>query len=209
MRVINLKQGTDSWLEFREDKASGSVMSQAISNKKETRLGLIKKMLARKYSTYADTGYKSESMERGNDEEKFASKEYEARFDCKLEVVGACQHDTLDWLMFSPDRFKNGRKTYVEIKSPDSNTMIGYMLDGKMPSAYMPQILTSFIVNEIQEDAELVIYDPRFHEHNHRMLVIRVTREELREEIDSMMKALCRFREEWEEADQIIKNKIF
>ena len=205
----NLKQGSQEWLDFRKCKVSGSKFSQVISNTKNTRLGLIKEFILDKYANVVDDNYKSPSMTRGTEEERFAVAEYENRFDTKLEVVNLCQHDEFDWVIFSPDRYKNNRKTYVEFKCPKSETMVEYTLDNKLPSVYKPQILLSFIVNEDQEDAELVVYDARFKEFNHQMLVFKVTRAELQAEIYDAMEKLALFKKEWEEVEQHYKNLIF
>lgn len=205
----NLKQGSPEWLKFRMEKVSGTRFGQAISTKKETRRGLICDLLAEKYSTQAKENFASAEMARGTDEEKFAAIEYEDRFGEKLEVVDICQHNEYDWLIFSPDRFANKRKKYIEIKCPDSATMIDYTTDGKIPSKYKGQVLLSFIVNDKQEAAELIVYDARFKEYNHKMTVIKVTREELVDDIESALERLAIFREEWEQMDKFYQDLIF
>jgi hypothetical protein len=205
----NLKQGTPEWLAFRFEKVSGTRFGRAISSKKDVRQGLIFDLIAEKYSTHKKENYASPEMARGTDEEKFAAEAYAERFDVELEVVDICQHDTYDWLMFSPDRFTNNRKKYLEIKCPDSATMVGYTIDGKIPSKYQGQVLLSFIVNEEQEEAELVIFDARFKEYKHQMTVIKVTREESKEAIEDAKKKLELFRKEWEEVDRVYQDLIF
>ena len=209
MKIHNLKQGTDEWLEMRKCKVTGSKFSSAISKKKETRLGLIKELIVEKYANVVDDGYKSPSMTRGTDEEKYAVEAYVERYGGEVEVIGICEHDDFDWLMFSPDRYANNRKTYLEVKCPDSKTMIQYMIDNELPSVYKPQILLSFIMNKDQEEAKLIAYDARFKEYNHQMIVFTIKREELQDEIDEAMNMLSIFKAEWDEVDNYYKNLIF
>jgi len=209
MQVVNHKQGTEEWQKFRRCKVSGTKFKRAISEKKDTRRGLICDLIAEKYSTQVKDNFVSNEMSRGTDEEKFAAKAYEDLFDTPLEIVDICQHDKYDWLIFSPDRFANNRKTYIEVKCPDSSTMVDYTLDNKIPSEYKAQVLLSFIVNEEQEEAKLVVYDARFIEANHKITVITVTREELKDDIEEAKKKLEVFRKEWVELEEVYKSKIF
>lgn len=209
MKIHNLKQGSPEWLKKRECKVTGSKFSRAISKKKETRLGLIKELIAEKYANMVDDGYKSPQMTRGTDEEKYAVQAYIERTGKELEIVGICEHDTYDWLMFSPDRYEDNRETYVEFKCPDSTTMVQYTIDNELPSTYKAQILLSFIVNEKQTKAKLVAYDARFKEYNHQLLTFTVTRKELQEDIDEALEMLAIFRQEWLEVDSIYQDLIF
>ena len=209
MKTVNLIQGSEEWKAFRRGKITGTKFKRVLSDKKDTRRGLICELIAEKYSTQVKENFTSNEMMRGTDEEKFAVKEYEERFDCELEVVGMCQHDKYDWLIFSPDRFKDNRKTYIEVKCPDGSTMVDYTLDNKIPSEYKAQILLSFMINEQQVSAELVVYDARFIEAGHKMTVIKVTRKELEEDIKEALEKLEAFRQEWLAVDKIYQGKIF
>lgn len=209
MKTISLKQCSEEWIAFRKGKISGTKFKKVLSAKKDTRFGLICELIADEYSTQVKDNFVSNEMSRGTDEEKFAAKEYEEMFDTKLEVVDICQHDKYDWLIFSPDRFANDRKKYIEIKCPDSSTMVAYTLENQIPTEYKAQVLLSFIVNEKQEECDLVVYDARFIEANHKLTVINITRNELDEEIKEAITKLEKFREEWLEAKQIYQDKIF
>ena len=209
MKTHNLKQGSDEWLKKREQKVTGSKFSRAISKTKATRLGLIKELIEEKYANVVDDGYKSPQMTRGTDEEKYAVQAYVERYGDTVEIVGICEHDEFDWLMFSPDRYTDNRETYLEFKCPDSTTMIQYMLDKELPSNYKAQILLSFIVNEKQTKAKLIAYDARFKEYNHQMIVFKVTREELKDDITEAMEMLKVFKAEWDEVDKYYQDLIF
>jgi len=209
MKTISLKQGTEEWIAFRKGKISGTKFKKVLSAKKDTRFGLICELIADEYSTQVKDNFVSNEMSRGTDEEKFAAKEYEELFNTKLEVVDICQHDIYDWLIFSPDRFANDRKKYIEIKCPDSATMVGYTLENEIPSEYRAQVLLSFIVNEKQTECDLVVYDARFIEANHKLTAINITRKELEDEIQEALVKLENFRKEWMEARQIYQDKIF
>jgi putative phage-type endonuclease len=209
MKTLSLKQGSEEWIAFRKGKISGTKFKKVLSDKKDTRFGLICELVADEYSTQVKDNFVSNEMSRGTDEEKFAAKAYEELFETELEVVDICQHDSYEWLIFSPDRFTNNRKKYIEIKCPDSATMVGYTLENKIPSEYKAQVLLSFIVNDIQEECDLVIYDARFLEANHKITVINIKRSELKEDIDEAIIKLEKFRKEWLEAKAIYQNKIF
>ena len=209
MIIIKAKQGTEEWLKARRCKISGTRFKKVLSNNKETRRGLICELIAEKYSTQVKDNFTSNEMARGTDEEKFAAKAYEDKFDTELEIVDICQHDEWDWLIFSPDRFANKRTKYVEIKCPDSSTLAYYTLYEPIPSEYKAQILLSFIVNEKQKECDLVIYDERYTEANHKILVSNIKRLDLEKDISEALVKLESFRKEWLEADKIYQDKIF
>jgi len=209
MKTISLKQGSEEWITFRKCKISGTKFKKVLSGKKDTRFDLICELIADEYSTQVKDNFVSNEMSRGTDEEKFAAKAYEELFENKLEVVDICQHDKYEWLIFSPDRFTNNRKKYIEIKCPNSDTMVGYTLDNQIPSEYKAQILLSFIVNEKQEECDLVIYDARFLEANHKMTVINVKRSDLQTEINEAIVKLEQFRCDWLKSRAIYQDKIF
>jgi YqaJ-like viral recombinase domain len=97
-------------------------------------------------------------MDRGKELEPMAVKQYEFVTELETEPVGFITTD--DGLIgASPDRLIKGRAIGLEIKSPASQTHLGYLLDGP-GTAYRPQVQGQLYVAEL-ERADFYSYHPR------------------------------------------------
>ena len=174
MIIDNSEQGTPEWFAARRGRPTGSNFSKIITSTGKASTSakaymneLLAEWLADK--TY-DSDNKSEWMERGNELEAEARSLYEFRFNVDVEQVGFCSHDTL-LCGVSPDGLV-GDDGLVEIKCPKHSTHIGYLLAGKLPSGYVPQVQGQLWVTD-RKWCDFISYHPDFDP-----MIIRVERDE-------------------------------
>lgn len=212
MKIIECIQGSLEWKKIRLGKVTGTRLKSAIGTKIVQKT-LITELIAEVETEQPKEKKSSPVMERGTSEEEFAIKRYEQLTGAKTEAVGLCVHDTLKWLALSPDRFIKIGKKYkkgVEVKCPNSDTMIKYRMNlPNIPAEHRPQILEYFIVNEDMDELDLVIYDERFISEDMKMLIITITRAKLKEELEETMKILKDFRKLWlSYKDKLLNNNF-
>jgi putative phage-type endonuclease len=199
MKILNCEQGTTEWEMARLEKISGTRLADAIgtSAKQEA---LINQLIAEKLTGERKENYVNLSMAKGVEAEEYAVSEYELKTGEITEEIGLCQSEEFDWLVNSPDRLiKKGGKycKAVEVKCPNSDTLIGYHRKGEIPKDYLPQIMSYFLVNEDLEELDFVAYDPRIQTDQYRMLIINVKRKDL--PLEETKKDLLKFYEKWQE----------
>lgn len=199
MRVLNLEQGTQEWLDARTGVITGTRLKQVLGTQSKA---LLYELIAESLAPAKDGGT-SEAMERGSELESDALMVYEAT-GTVTEQVGFVLHDEYDWLGLSPDALVKKGKMYigaVEIKCPDTKTHIKYLEEAKIPSEYRAQVMQYFLVCDTLEWLDFVSYDPRIQVPEYQMSIVRVTREELEDELDVARGKLEKFRAKWEELE--------
>jgi len=198
MRILDIEQGTDEWLEVRNAVITGTRLKQVLGKAPKTLLyELIAEQLAPAKERSAN-----EAMERGSELESDALALYELTTGNSADQVGFVLHETYDWLGVSPDALVEVKKHYrgaVEIKCPDTNTHIKYLIEGKVPTEYRAQVLQYFLVCDTVEWLDFVSYDPRISLPELQLFIVRVTREELADELAVAEGKLLTFRTKWEE----------
>jgi hypothetical protein len=100
-----------------------------------------------------------------------ARQAYELKRNVFVDEVGFIDHPTIDMSGASPDGLvdKNG---LVEIKCPESKTHMEYLLSGKPPAKYIPQMMWQMACTG-REWCDFVSFDPRFPT-NLQIFVIKV-----------------------------------
>lgn len=197
MKILDVQQGTEEWKAARLGVITGTRLKCVLGKASKT---LLYELLAESLAPVKENGA-SEEMERGVEYEYEAVNTYEAITGNLTEGVGLCLHDAYDWLGVSPDALVKVGKKYtgaIEVKCPDTKTHIKYLVENKIPSEYKAQVLQYFIVNTDLEWLDFVSYDPRIDLDEMKIAIIRVTREELKEDIEAAMEKLFKFREQWE-----------
>lgn len=200
MRILDLEQGTEEWLEARAGVITGTSRKQALAkNSKDFIYELIAENIAPTPETYV-----SEAMERGTDTESEAIQAYEAHTGILTEEVGFCLHSTHDWLGLSPDRLIKKKGRYVkgvEVKCPASKTQVKYLIEKGIPSEYRAQVLQYFTVCETLQELDFVTYDPRITIQELQLNIVTVKREDVQEELDEDMTLLLEFRRKWQDLE--------
>lgn len=151
MKIIDLKQGCPEWLAFRRGKigASDAPIIMGVSPFKT--LGQLYKEKAEGIEPY-----KNEAMQRGNDLEATARKEFEDsmvlfedRLDAKL-VPMVAQSDQYEWMIASFDGIDTKNHILVEIKCPGEKDH-AIALNSRIPPKYYPQLQHQMYVADYQE----------------------------------------------------------
>ncbi len=195
MRILELEQGSQEWLEARIGVITGTRLKNVLGTQSK---GLVYEILAEMLTPVPEK-MRTDAMQRGVDLESDAVTLYESTTGTMTESVGFVIHDKHDWLGLSPDALVKKGKNYigaVEVKCPDTKAHLKYLIEGKIPSEYKAQVLHYFIVTDI-EWLDFVSYDPRIQLPEMQMSIVRVTREELKDEIDVAIGKLEAFREKW------------
>ncbi|NBX73920.1 MAG: exonuclease, partial [Alphaproteobacteria bacterium] len=129
------------------------------------------------------TGLQGESftnaaMQWGTEQEPIARAAYEAYTGVFIEQTGFHKHPTIKWLGASPDGFAGDG--LIEIKCPNSNTHVDYLISEEVPTKYKPQMMTQLLVTG-RAWCDFVSFDPRLPDHL-QLFVIRYepTQDELK-----------------------------
>lgn len=157
MKIIDCVQGSDEWFEAKLGFVSASHFHQVL-NKRTGRGLYMRKLAAERLTGFRDgTSYTDKIMDKGIETEPEARRYYEIINDCAVEQVGFVTKD--DWVGCSPDGLP-GEDGLIEIKCPLSSTHVEYILSGKVPMIYMPQIQGQLWVTE-RKWCDFVSFDPR------------------------------------------------
>lgn len=225
MRTIAIEQGTKEWHDSRMCKVTGTKL-KAVMGTAEARRSLIAELIAEEATEQSKAFVTTAEMERGNAEEIFAIRAYEAKTGKKVERVGMCVHDEHDWIALSPDGLiKDEAGKYseaTEVKCPDSKKAILYRIENMIPmeetgllgakgnplagapflgipSEYKWQVVHYFLVNNDLKKLHFLIYDARFINEDAKLYTVEVSRDNeiLQEAVSEAMEALLKFRADW------------
>lgn len=209
MKVLNIEQGSGEWLRARLGRVSGTRLKSVMGGK-QARETLIYELIAEQLSGQAEEIFVSAAMRWGTEHEAEAIRAYETNTKQKTDVVGFCVSDTYGWLALSPDRLVKKNKKYVgavEVKCPGTKTVMKYVREGVIPKEYEWQVANYFLVVDTLKWLDFVIYDPRIIRPELKLTTIRVTREELQDNITRAQEALESFLQEWKDIYQLITTR--
>lgn len=178
MKIVDVEQGTDEWLEYRKGKISGTLLGALYSKKGNRKIGFYE-MLAERLSLDPD---EENRMARGLRLEEEAIARFERDYNKIVERVGICVHDDHPDIINSPDGIilNDKEKKYleaVEVKCLSPARHLQCVVENVVPPEFEAQMLQYFIVNPDLEILYFVFYDPRVTSKD--MHVIPVTRDEL------------------------------
>ena len=140
MRLLNLKQNSAEWSQFRETKI-GASDCPAICGKDPFKTA--RALFNQKF--YKKNQWESPAMRRGKVLEPIA-REMISRMHgiCYLPVVAL--HDTFDWMMASFDGYDQESNTIIEIKCPSDKKFEMITFDGEIPIEYIYQVHHQMII---------------------------------------------------------------
>lgn len=173
MKILEMEQGTQEWLDARLGCPSGSGFSKIItsggqpSSSAETYINQLIAELVTGETTHVHV---TEAMQRGTELEEFARMNYELETDREVMQVGFCKHDTLHCGV-SPDGLI-GEDGGLEIKCPTPSTHVKYLRKGTLPSEYKAQVQGCLWITE-REWWDFMSYHPQMPN-----LMIRVHRDD-------------------------------
>lgn len=196
MKIIDCKQGDESWQGHRLARVTASEMDALISPTGKIRTGEgPKTYLARKVAEGwlgrpLNGGGAAWVMEQGTMMEPEARPWYEITHDCEIQTVGFIVGDD-NRCGCSPDGLI-GDNRGIEIKCPQEVAAVRYALDGELPDDYLLQVQGSMFVTGF-ERWEFLSYHRRLPK-----LTITVRRDEAM--MSKIGQALAEFYERFDEA---------
>jgi hypothetical protein len=114
-------------------------------------------------------------MLHGVETEPQARMAYEAFKGVLVDEMGFIDHPSIQYFGCSPDGLVE-EDGLVEIKCPNSKTHLSTLLNGKIPTKYIPQVQTQMAVMNRQW-CDFVSFDPRLPE-DLQLFVVRVNRDD-------------------------------
>lgn len=164
--VIDVPQRSPEWFQARCGRLTGScakdmlatIRSGEAAARRDLRLRLAVERLTGQ--SQDGQGYVSADMQRGIDLEGRALAAYEALTGHLVETTGFLAHPTL-LAGCSLDGHVGDFAVLVSLKCPKSATHWGYLQDGDMPSAYVPQMLHELWITGA-DAYDFLSYDDRF-----------------------------------------------
>lgn len=172
MIEIDCEQGSPEWLEARLGVPSASNFSKVVSatgklstQRKAYMLDLLAEKLTGETTSFTTTKW----IERGNELEPEAADLYEFMTDRECEEKGFLLDDSKAFGC-SPDRIVG--EGGLEIKCPKPATHVEYLLGGKVPTKYLPQIQGCMLVTGAKW-WDFMSYCPGI-----KPLIVRVERDE-------------------------------
>jgi hypothetical protein len=134
MKILNLEQGTQEWLDARRCMITGTRMDSVVGTPLD-RLMLACELIAEEMSEQSKVMKVTPEMERGTAEEVFARQRFMSDTGKAVEEIGFCVSDEFDYVGVSGDGWiKNDGvlSEAIEIKSPDTKTAVFYQLADKL-----------------------------------------------------------------------------
>lgn len=192
MKILELTQGSDAWIRARAGKVTASRIADVMAkiktgesaSRRDYKAQIVAEILT---GTPQENGFKSAEMQWGNDQEPFARAAYEIATGAMVDQVGLVLHPSIERGAASPDGLV-GLDGLVEIKCPKTATHLQYLVDGKVPTHYQPQMLWQMACTE-RDWCDFASFDPRLPEHL-QLFVRRFSRDQTRiDEIESEVRA--------------------
>jgi putative phage-type endonuclease len=173
-----IEQGSAEWLAIRLGKVTASritdVLAKGKSGEAATREDYRTELLVQRLTNEPGESFTNAAMEWGTQTEPMARIAYEAHANVFVEQVAFVDHPTIEWFGCSPDGLV-GETGLLEIKCPASKNHLKYLLAGKPPAKYVPQMQCQMAVTG-REWCDFVSYDPRLPE-DLQLFVVRLERD--------------------------------
>ena len=169
------EQRTEEWFAQRLGKVTASRVADVIAKTKTgasaSRDNYATQLVLERLTNKQAEFYSNSAMQWGTETEPMARQAYELKRGVFVDEVGFIDHPTIEMSGASPDGLV-GKNGLVEIKCPESKTHMEYLLSGKAPAKYIPQMMWQMACTG-REWCDFVSFDPRFPE-NLQILVVKV-----------------------------------
>jgi len=156
-------QGSSEWFYQRLGKVTASRVADVIAKTKTgystSRDNYMAQLVVERLTFTKTESYTNAAMQWGTDTEPFARAAYEATQGVMVEEVGFVRHPTIEWAGASPDGLV-GDDGCIEIKCPNTLTMIETLLSQKVPGKYFTQMQFQLACTG-RKWCDYVVFDPR------------------------------------------------
>ncbi len=170
-----IEQRTEEWFIQRLGKVTasrvGDVIAKTKSGPSASRDNYATQLVLERLTNKQGEFFTNSAMQWGTETEPMARQAYELKRGVFVDEVGFIDHPTIDMSGASPDGLVD-KKGLVEIKCPESKTHMEYLMSGKPPAKYIPQMMWQMACTG-REWCDFVSFDPRFPE-NLQILVVKV-----------------------------------
>ena len=170
-----IEQRTEEWFTQRLGKVTASRVGDVIAKTKTgpsaSRDNYATQLVLERLTNKQGEFFTNAAMQWGTETEPMARQAYELKRGVFVDEVGFIDHPTIDMSGASPDGLVD-KKGLVEIKCPESKTHMEYLMSGKPPAKYIPQMMWQMACTG-REWCDFVSFDPRFPE-NLQILVVKV-----------------------------------
>ena len=192
MKHYKIQQNTEEWMQLRSGKFTASMFKDLFSAKTtQAYQKAIYKAVFEKLTGEQPESFSNDYMQRGHELEPVAIEKYEMETFNTVEEPGFFELN--EWVGASPDGLV-GTDGLIEIKCPAYNTMIDYLLTGKVPSQYKWQVQGQLYVTG-RKWCDFMAFHPKL-----KTLIIRVERDDKMIDELAQQIELC-----VQEAEDIIK----
>ena len=175
-----MEQRTTEWHQARLGKVTasrvGDVMAKTRSGYAASRDNYMAQLIVERLTGKPTETFSNAAMEWGTQTEPEARAAYSAKTGELVEEVGFIDHPTIQGAGASPDGIVG--EGLVEIKCPQTNTMLEWILTRTIPARYLAQMQFQMAVTGAKW-CDFAAYDPRLPEHL-QLLIIRVERDDTR-----------------------------
>jgi len=173
-----MEQRTDEWFATRIGKVTASRVADVIAKTKSGygagRANYLADLVVERLTGQKAQGISNAAMEWGTEQEPNAKAAYSAKTGILVEEVGFIDHPTVAMSGASPDGF--AEEGLIEVKCPNTSTMLEWILDGEVPSKHIPQLQWQMACTG-RPWCDFVSFDPRLPERL-QLLVVRVPRDD-------------------------------
>jgi putative phage-type endonuclease len=171
-----MEQRTPEWFQKRLGKVTASRIADLMAKTKTgpgaSRANYLAQLVTERLTGTPTEGFQSPAMTWGIEQEAAARAAYSARTGVLVDEVDFVDHPTMQ-AGASPDGLV-GEDGLIEIKCPNTSTMLEYLEDRTIPTKYRLQIQWQLAVTG-RDWCDFVAFDPRLPEHL-QLLVIREPR---------------------------------
>ncbi len=156
MIILDVEQGSKEWFQARVGIPSASVFDKLITSKgalSTSRQKMIYKLAGEKIIGEKEEGYTNGAIQRGIDLELEARSFFELITGLEVEEVGLCYYDERKDRSCSPDGIilkSHENREGLEIKSPELQTHVEYLIANKLPTKYFQQVQGSLYITGLE-----------------------------------------------------------
>jgi putative phage-type endonuclease len=172
-----MEQRSPEWYAARLGKVTASRVADIITKTKSgysaSRANYMAELVCERLTGKQGDFYQNAAMVWGTETEPMARSAYEAHSGNLVTETGLVLHPSIANAGASPDGLID-EDGLVEIKCPNTSTHIDTLLDEKVPSKYVTQIMWQMACTE-RKWCDFVSYDPRMPDHM-QIFVKRVER---------------------------------
>ncbi len=202
-----MEQRTEDWFLARKGKVTASRIADVMAKGRGgaeslTRAKYLDQLVTERLTKVVAEGYTNDAIQRGIEMEATAKSAFEFKTCLIVSDTGFIRHGSIDMSGASPDGIIGG-DGLIEIKCPNSNTHIEYILAGKPPAKYIPQMAWQLACTG-RKWVDFVSYDDRLEDESKHLFIVRYLRDD--EYIAEMEEAVKKFLDEVEAKVQKFKS---